>query len=200
MYHKGYLLKAIDNYLSTVLEKYSRRGWRFQEAMWPEDMSSKQPIQATRRIGDEFTWIIPFDTSNVKWSKTPDIALEYSIFGVKREGHSERPESRNYKITSANFSSEVLQHPFLYDDSQKSGGSWMMFLGERVDELTLLELYKMAPEARPRAFQDQVEHRYALYGCMRHTQKPESWTYWDDQIPRWYEAWRQTKAEPKEEC
>lgn len=58
--HKGYLLKPASNYLSPLLEKYSRRGWGFHGAIWPEEKNSNQPIQDTRRIGDGFIWMIPF--------------------------------------------------------------------------------------------------------------------------------------------
>lgn len=26
-------------------------------------------------------------------------------------------------------------------------------------------------------------------------QRPDSWTYWDDHIPKWYEAWKQQEEE-----
>lgn len=129
VHHKGYLLKPLDNYLSTLLEKYSRRGWRFQEAMWPEDESSNQPIQDTRRIGDEFTWMMPFDTSNVNWSKTPDFVVEYSSFGVNPNPWGEPSESSYYEISATLFAAEVLRHRYLYCTT-----SWMKFLGKRVDK------------------------------------------------------------------
>lgn len=196
VHHKGYLLKPLDNYLSTLLEKYSRRGWRFQGEMWPEEVSAKQPIQVGRRIGDEFTWMIPFDTSNVNWSKTPDLVLEYSSFKVGHGG----PDGTNYEVSATRFEAEVLRHQYLY-----GAPDWMKFLGKRVDELTILELYKLAPELRPAPFRGPLyrtdeNDRYALYrmtagGFMRETGKPNGWTYWDDEIPKWYQAWRQSVAD-----
>lgn len=199
VHHKAYLLKPLDNYLSTLLEKYSRRGWRFQEAMWPEDESSNQPIQDTRRIGDEFTWMIPFDTSNVNWSKTPDFVVEYSNFGLKPKPWGEALESSNYEISATLFEAEVLRHRYLYCTT-----SWMEFLGKRVDKLTVLELYKLSPALRPAHFQGPLHatdegERFALYRQMGNFSKPDSWTYWDNEIPQWYEAWRQSEAQSKKD-
>ena len=206
VHHKGYLLKPLDNYLSGPLEKYSRRGWRFQETMWPEDKSSNQPIQDTRRIGDKFTWMIPFDTSNVDWSKTPDFVLEYSNFRVnpKPRGEEEQVESdsSNYEISASRFEAKVLRHDYLYGTK-----SWMEFLGKRVDKLTILELYKLSPALRPPHFQGPLqaaneEQRVSLYSQLQ-TFFPQmlpnsvSWTYWDDEIPQWYEAWQQLEAQLK---
>lgn len=198
VHHKGYLLKPVDDYLSHLLEKYCRRGWRFQETMWPEEMTSDQPIQTTRRVGDEFTWIIPFDTSCVNWSNTPDSVLEYSNFKVIQLSESRR----NYEVSAHLFKSEVLRHQYLYGDlsQMENRRSWMMFLGERVDALTVLELYKLAPEARPERFSDFPENRSSMQNCMRNRPKPDSWTYWDDEIPKWYHAWRQLESESKKIC
>lgn len=189
IHHKGYLLKPLSNHFSALLDKYSRRGWRFQEAMWPEEASSNQPMQKTRRVGDEFTWIIPFDISNVTWSKTPDLALEYVNFDVQDE---DRANTRYHSIKAKSFISHVLRHEYLFGDN-----SWMGFLGERVDELTRMELYKIEPEARPQRFQDTIGRVSAMYRYMESFQKPDSWTYWDDQIPKWYQAWRHVETAKK---
>lgn len=196
VHHKGYLLKPLDNYLSALLEKYSRRGWRIQGGMWPEESRSNHPIQAHRRIGDKFTWMIPFDTSNVGWSKSPDSVLEYGTFGTET---IQGDPTRSYKIQAAPFDAGVLRHHYLYNSL-----SWMKFLGERVDALTILELYKLPPTLRPARFQgalsetDQID-RVALYLDMSEFQKPVGWTYWDDEVPKWYQAWRQAEAESKKD-
>ncbi|MCJ1467351.1 hypothetical protein MMC07_005975 [Pseudocyphellaria aurata] len=182
--HKGYLLKPLDDSFSSLLDKYSRRGWRFQESMWPEEAAiSNQPIQTTRRIGDRFTWMIPFDISKVEWSRNPDSVLEHANFVMDPE----RDDGRTYyNIKASLFRCEVLRHRYLYGESAANHAheSWMDFLGGRVKSLTFLELYKMAPEARPTSLQ-----KSCLFTCMRNCKKPKSWTYWDDEIPRWYQTW-----------
>ncbi|MCJ1267056.1 hypothetical protein MMC22_006941 [Lobaria immixta] len=173
VHHKGYMLKPLNNHFSTLLEKYSRRGWKFQNAMWPEEISPNQPIEGTRRIGDEFSWMIPFDVSNVKWSKTPDSVLEYASFDVHLEDRDEGTEKKHYTVTAFHFFSDVLRHEYLYGVS----GHWLDFLGERVDELTRLELYKMAPEARPVRPAALQGPDAPMYGCMEGHKKPDGWTY-----------------------
>lgn len=200
VHHKGFLLKPLDNYISSVLEKYSRRGWRFQGQMWPEEKGSNQPIQASRLIGDKFTWMIPFDTSHVNWSTTPDFVLEYGDFVLKP---SPWAESSNYKIEATWFQSAVLRHKYLF-----ASLSWMKFLGARVDELTILELYKLEPDKRPARFRRALsrtdeQDRFTMYRLvqdeMRDFQKPDSWTYWDDEVPKWHEAWLQSEAQSKKD-
>ncbi|MCJ1469260.1 hypothetical protein MMC07_007893 [Pseudocyphellaria aurata] len=196
VHHKGYLLKPLENYLSTLLEKYSRRGWRIQGQMWPEESRSNHPIQTNRRIGDKFSWMIPFDTLNVDWSKTPDSALEYSTFGVDTIPND---PARSYRIQVDTFDAGVLRHRYLFNS-----WNWMMFLGERVDALTILELYKLPPALRPAAFRGALSDtdrrdRVGLYRAMIDFQKPPGWTYWDDEVPTWYQAWEQAEAESKKE-
>lgn len=201
VHHKGYLLKALDNYLSSLLDKYSRRGWRFQGAMWPEEeIHSNKPVRTRRLIGDEFTWMIPLDTSKVDWSKTPDFVLEYSNFELES---SRWAASSNHKIVAKGFHSGVLRHKYLVTSM-----SWMTFLGARVDKLAVLELYKLAPEKRLARFQGAITQTnegdgMAMYMWMEREmadfQKPDSWTYWDDEIPKWHQAWLQKEAQSKKD-
>lgn len=183
--HKGYLLKPLCDYYSGLMAKYSRRGWRFQEAMWPEEISGNQPIRDVRRIGDMFTWMIPFDTSNINRSETPDSVVEYAAFAMKLEDDNQCVVTKHYKIRAYVFKAEVLRYRYLYGDP-----GWMRFLGARVDELTRMELYKMARAKRPPGFQRSPIHGFTvMYGCMSGTRKPHGWTYWDDELPVWYGAW-----------
>lgn len=195
--HKGYLLKPASDYLSPLLEKYSRRGWRIQGAMWPEEEKNKnQPIQFTRRVGDKFTWMIPFDTSNVTPSTTPDFVLEYADFEVDLRDF-EGVETPYYVMTANVFDSDVLEHRYVFGDIFRRR-NWMWFLGARVDQLTVLELYKMEPAARPVGFRQGFSRHTAMHGCMEGTPKPDTWTYYDDEVPSWYQVWRQSEAELKE--
>lgn len=197
VHHKGYLLKPITEFLPMVLpwklpsmlQKYTRRGWRFQQVMWPEDASSNNPIQETRRIGDEFTWMIPFDTKLVDWSKIPDSVLEYASFGVSLLA---KKDFRCYGISAQSFRCEVLRHAYIYGFKE-----WMVFLKGRVDELFYVELWKLTPEqAWPLGFQGTLT-QCEMSGCMDDRCKPDSWSYWDDEIPNWYRAWRLSVAQPK---
>lgn len=63
----------------------------------------------------------------------------------------------------------------------------MRCLGERVDSLTIFELYKLNSSGRPANFDVAVERPYTLYQSLEPFEKPESWRYCDDEVPRWYE-------------
>ncbi|KAL8850395.1 MAG: hypothetical protein Q9221_004627 [Calogaya cf. arnoldii] len=55
---RGYLLQPLDDYSTSLVIKYTNRGWKIQETMWPEDERLNHPIQQFRRIGDRYTWTI----------------------------------------------------------------------------------------------------------------------------------------------
>lgn len=75
--------------------------------MWLEERSRNQPIEGTRRIGDEISWMIPFDVSNVKWSKTPDSVLQYASFDVHLVDQVERTEKKHYTVSASKIFSDV---------------------------------------------------------------------------------------------
>lgn len=106
--------------------KNSRRAWRFQQAIWPEEISSNQPIQDSRRLGDEFNWMIPFDTSSVSWWQNPDFVLEYANFKILQDNDDRRSNAPYYIVAAGIFVSELLRHRHLYGVSQ-----WMKFFWKR---------------------------------------------------------------------
>ncbi|KAL9002532.1 MAG: hypothetical protein Q9180_009968, partial [Flavoplaca navasiana] len=77
---RGYLLHDSDEYLASLVDKYTQRGWNIQPTMSPEDQKVNHSVNFHRRVGDRFTWKIPFDVRNVKCSKTPDAVLERVFF------------------------------------------------------------------------------------------------------------------------
>ncbi|KAL8893571.1 MAG: hypothetical protein Q9192_005134 [Flavoplaca navasiana] len=81
---RGYLLHESDDYLASLVDKYTQRGWNIQSTMRPEDQKVNHSVKAHRRVGDQFTWKIPFDVRNVKCSKTPDAVLERVFFRFRR--------------------------------------------------------------------------------------------------------------------
>lgn len=82
--YRGYLLQPLHDGSSPFISKYTRRGWKIQEIVWPEDWKVNHSIQPYRRIGDRYTWTISLDTSKVSWSQTPDYVLEHSCFWYRQ--------------------------------------------------------------------------------------------------------------------
>ena len=71
---------AGDKLFCFSLKVYSFRTGSFQGLIQLQEHQIKHPIRNYRRVGDEFTWTIPFDTKNVQWSEIPDQVLEYQSF------------------------------------------------------------------------------------------------------------------------
>ena len=152
----------------------------------------KLDSQDIRHVGDEFTWMIPFDTLNVTWSKTPHFVLEHANVQISPDTDDRTVDAPYSTITVRIFVSEVLRYPYLYGVS-----SWMKFLGKRVDSLTRLELHKIPPDERSDRAQRAIDDYQYLYDSMEGSRKPDGWTYWDDQVPVWYQAWRQSEQQSK---
>ena len=192
--HKGYQLKALDEYFAPLVSKYSRRGWNMQEIMWPEERRVNHPIRKHRRIGDRFTWTIPFNTKGIKWSKTPDYVLEHACFRIlcPRPGYPdpnaaihEHRGPKYFYIDAEIFHGPTLKYAYLH-----GGDDLVYFLGIRVDQSTLMELRKLEPSARPANYDNLVQDPRRFYQ-RAFFPKPDSWTYRDDELPGWYKAWEQ---------
>ena len=78
--YEGYKLVAKYSPSCLSLRGHSSRGSNLQELIRLEEHHLKHPIRKYRRVGDGFTWKIPFDTKNVQWSNIPDQVLEYQSF------------------------------------------------------------------------------------------------------------------------
>lgn len=168
--------------------KYTKRGWKIQETMWPEDEGLSHPIQQYRRIGDQYTWTIPLDTSKISWSRIPDAVLEHAAFELSRTPRPQEgvyPDNTGpsfYEITAFVFKSHALQYMYTHHYD------WSLFLGERVRQMTGFELRKLKVIDRPPNYQQMVEEGFN----QSHKQiinKPDTWTFWDSEIPKWYKAW-----------
>ena len=197
---KGYLLTELDDYHAGLVAKYSRRGWKIQDIMWPEERNVNHPIQSFRRVGDKYTWVIPFDTRNVEWSKRPDWVLEHACFTMDTdqilddlyapdEGWPLTRIIRHYSINARSFYGASLKYEYLLVPGDMIG-----FLGHRVDRTTLMELRKLDPATRPLNYDSLMENGFGLYDQLHRFDPPEGWTYWDEELLKWYSAWMETEA------
>lgn len=177
------MLQPSNDYLMTLVAKYAQRGWKIQATMGPRDPRHNHPLQQYRRIGDRYSWKLPLDISNVKWSKTPDAILEYAGFGLKCS-------RRSYDVLAMILKPKALQYTYTYSDT-----SWCRYLGERITQLKAFESRKSASNRRPPDFpqmvQDDALHQINL-------DKPCTGTYRDSKIPQWYEAWEKSYKTERE--
>ena len=193
--HRGYLFCELDDYFAGLVAKYSQRGWKIQDRMWPGDHRLNHPMREHRRVGDKYTWIIPLNISDVERAKIPDYVLEYAGFAVKTpEGFPQSTDDRpysHYHIGCHRFAAHVLQYEYTY-------GTWAKFVGERTDRLISLELSKLKVADRPSEYAAlMATPENYLYD--RKFDKPSTWNYWDEEIPRWYRAWEGTESNEQDE-
>ena len=188
--HKSFMLRKLDDFYKSVVQKYTERGWKTLELMWPEDKKDNHPIRRYRRVGDRFSWVIQFDTREITWSQNPDFVLEHACFGIKNyEDYYGRVSAQRsyYFLEAPLFVSHALRYRYTY---QYEWSDWVQFLGERSDRMTLLALRKTRSQQQLPGYVELL-HRISSgdAGSSDNLQKPLMWTYWDSEIPGWYEAW-----------
>ena len=146
-----------------------------------EEKRLNHPIRTYRRIGDGFTWTIPFDTQNVQWSKIPDYVLEYACFQM----HSRQDTGPiAYQINTTEFVDQTLKYRY------SSNWDMLWFLREKVDSSMLIEPREMDPSAIPvvhAGIMDNPE-RSLLYR-IEGSGGSGSRTSRDAEFPDWYRAW-----------
>jgi len=200
---KGYLLKDLDEYITSP--EYNRQGWKIQELMWPEEKRLNHPIRHTRRVGDRYTWTLPLDTKGVAWSKTPDYVLEHACFAITIGGDGrgdphvpslyydtppdecdeDHTSIAHYRITTRLFSSKTLKYTYLCSNERMRD-----YIRLRVDRATLMELRKIRVEN----FDTFLARPHNIHRRIEDLERPDTWTYWDDEFPKWYRGWEQAET------
>ena len=200
VHHKNHLLQPLDDYNASLLVKYNVRGWISQGVQWHEEcQTTKYPFQQRRRVGDQFSWRLPLDVTDVISSAPacPDLVMQYANFGILKQGTMQVDTPvPYYRISTTPYSSLMLKHQYLFDQD-----GWRDFVELRLTELTYMELYKLKKEDRPNALfwylkrgglekymKESQRHRDIIKGLIQF-KKPDIWTYWDHEIPKWYDKY-----------
>ena len=213
-WNKAYSMFALPTYvlktcysLSAWVERsansaqvLSRRGLNVQGVLWPEDKRRNHPIRERRRVGDRYTWSIPFDTRKVQTSKTPDYVLEYACFeciAIGGEYDDNEPyrdiggEVRHYYLGMDTLESKVLKYSYTLRDFDMRA-----FFNARLHASTILELHKLNAAERPAGWEQiLLNPSHTINLALRGFDPPPSWTYRDDEIPKWYKAWEMLNPE-----
>ncbi|KAM0805777.1 hypothetical protein BDR22DRAFT_816662 [Usnea florida] len=196
-----YLLRSWDERAANSANILSRKGLNVQGVLWPEDKRRNHPIRARRRVGDRYTWTIPFDTKKVQMSKTPDYVLEHVCFecsALDAEYDDNEPypdlqgEIRYYCLSMGVLESKVLKYSYTF-------GEFAMreFFKARLHASTILELRKLNAAERPPNYEQILLHTTsdAIDGALWGFNPPTSWIYRDDEVAKWYKAWEMHKPE-----
>ncbi|MCJ1377364.1 hypothetical protein MMC17_000459 [Xylographa soralifera] len=186
--YKTYTLNILDEACWSTLAKYTQRGWKTQDVLWEEEESPHHPIRKLRCIGDYSTWIIPFDTTNVEKSNIPDEVFEKAQFGMKKSDDAHPDTEWNYTIDTEIFSAFTLRYQYIFAENDYD--FWNIIVEERTDRLTSIERMKLDKKRRF-LFDDAqriICNRY--HDAVKSFDAPNTWTYYDDELPKWYKAWK----------
>ena len=88
----------------------------------------------------------------------------------------------HYTVLAPVFCSCVTRYDYTYSSD------WCLFLGESMDRLTRLELWKLEPSDRSRFYDEALAKTEDLHTYADKLKVPDTWTYYDDEIPKWYQA------------
>ena len=189
-----YSLQAWDERSANSAQVLSRRGFSVQGVLWPEDKRRNHPIRERRRVGDRYTWTIPFDTRKVQTSEMPDYVLEYASFeciNLDEEYDDNEPyrdisgEVRHYDLGMEMLESKVLKHSYTLRDFEMRA-----FFNARLHASTILELHKLNAAERPAGYEQiLLNPSHTINLALRGFNPPTSWTYRDDEVLKWYKAW-----------
>ena len=191
--HLTYLLRPLDARIGNLVQKYRGRGWELGDPPWLEDEDeTNNSIREERFIRDRFSWIIPFNNSGIDKPNVPDHVLECAIFAMDTcyyrpenlhvfEGVPEDHTDHHYIITSITFSACTLRYTYLFDTVDV-----LRWFGERMNLLTYFEMSKLPEDKRPQHWNEIWEDDPKFLYEWRHAfQGIETWTYFDDSMPRW---------------
>ncbi len=189
--YRTVLFKGLDPYYANMIRKYRRRGWTVVPKLYNEDYTDSCPFDEERRVGDPFTWMIPFNNTNVTPSKTPDTALEYCAFSVLDEpDFDDAVPPDHFGIRASLFVSKVLKYQY----TCSSSGMARMY-AERLHPLTQMELLLLETKDRPVDFDELLGNYQELYLENVEFERPVSWQYYDHLMPEWHAAYMRAQEE-----
>ncbi|KAL5324180.1 hypothetical protein ACEPPN_008724 [Leptodophora sp. 'Broadleaf-Isolate-01'] len=184
-----------EDRIQSLIEKYSKRGWKAEQMQFA----------GFRRVGDSRSWKIVLDIARVEPSSTPDYVLENCHFNVVPPiGFPIGPIGPIEDLRQAlsfEFTSDVLKYKYTGGE-HSTGDFWSeMFMKATLHGLLLDELRKLDHEAqphflaRPTQWSDFDRRMYlSVHVFMRRSfVKPDSWRYYDDQVPTWLKEWEEEK-------
>ncbi|MCJ1415051.1 hypothetical protein MMC32_001381 [Xylographa parallela] len=187
--YKTYALNVLDDACWSTLAKYTQRGWRTQDVLWEEEESPYHPIRKLRRIGDHSTWRIPLDMTNMEKCSMPNEVFEKAEFGMVLSSDGHPDTELNYTIEMEIFSAFTLRYQYMF--TANDDDFWNNMVEDRTDRLTNIERMKL-DEKRRFSFDNAALHAIRSSPVpIKSSDVPNTWTYYDDELPKWYEAWKE---------
>ena len=185
------MLKDGKETYAPSIAKYSGRGWDFQKTI-RSGKPHASDLRGIRRCGDRHSWVIPFSNLDIIYSQETDHPLAYASFSVEsqsEQGH-ESDRLKYCEITAKVLTAHVLRYHYLY-----ASQGWKDFLETKVESLTMTELLKLDPSSRPSwlkvalnqpSAQSRIKQQLRLRKSIGYLPLLADWTYYDDELPKWY--------------
>ena len=178
--YKGYQLGVNGSFPGFLRERlaYPLGRWKMQEIMCLGEKRVNHPLRTFRRVGDRFTWTIPFNTENVQWSKIPDYVLEYASFQM---------ESRyvfkhyDYKIFTYMYMNRILMYQYLVNLDME------YFVREKIYCSTVVKAREIDQSAKSVVSTGKTDYRKRPVPRVM-----EPWgglISLDAEFPEWYGEW-----------
>lgn len=186
IWRNTFLLHKMTEEVVKKLKPECDVGLMARDVQWAEETAKiNHPFKLHRRVGDRYTWTIPFLPLNVGKSKSSDLLLERSTFSIIHVDEGESYSNLdNYIIGVQRFSACNLRHKYIVDDAGLH--DW---LHTRLMPLRVIELWKIPEALRPKPIADLMNSSPKIHDLLEPFERPESWTYFDDDMHEWILEW-----------
>lgn len=183
-YSLVYLSQGSDQ----LLKQCASLGWKTQVEVWPEEKAGNFGLKGKRHVVDRYTWVIPLDCSDIQPSKSPDFVLSLGEFEVVVEEDGDfmftNIDMGGYKrFTSDEMSSPVLRYRYPMVEA-----GFFHDIQRQLDQHAAIEFLKLPIGERPRKLLQHPKMKIP-----KDFKRPKTWRYADEDLPGWFERWKQRK-------
>lgn len=203
--HEFFPIRPLDDEFGETLVQYAELGWTTRDIIWPDIASQRPRGMGTRRVGDQFSLVVPINSTSGTPETAFDYAVEYSQFeiasravstnafgGRQAYGFAPPPSFRTAEGDAVMFAlrSETLTSPALRHEYTFIRSSWKDFAMKLLNRWALLELYKLDPVVRPALPPRGPPHKFDINLPADFVMENQpSWDFADDQMAVWYRQW-----------
>ena len=182
----GLMFHEQDECFETQRQKYQQRGWAIEESPPVDEKAYRCEFARTRRVGDRFSFIIPFDTIGIEPPRVPDTVLEYASFSLERDISDDY--TGPHRISACTRHACVLKYAYTCTPLLSHT------IGSKLDKLTLEEIQKIPESSRPQYF-DRMTGGDDVMWLYRDQLRDDGiqLRQYDDEIPGWYTEWEKTQ-------
>ena len=127
--------------------------------------------------------------TNMEKCSMPDEVFEKAEFGMVLSSDGHPDTELNYTIEMEIFSAFTLRYQYMF--TANDDDFWNNMVEDRTDRLTNIERMKL-DEKRRFSFDNAAFHAIRSSPVpIKSSDVPNTWTYYDDELPKWYEAWKE---------